>query len=79
MTTSMADHNSTIHIHLILPAMPKQNKISPKYIINLQTLEQLAEYSPQDINSRLAKVLLTNTTMMQMDINKIFSTSFHES
>jgi hypothetical protein len=63
---------------VILPAMPKQNKISPKHIINLQTLEQLAEYSPQDISSTLAKVLLTNTTMMKMDINKIFSTSLHE-
>jgi len=43
MTTSMADHNSTTHIHMILPARPKQNKVSPKYITNLQTLEQLAE------------------------------------
>jgi hypothetical protein len=47
---SMADYNSTTHIHLILPARPKQNKISPKYIRNLHTLEQLAEYSPQAIS-----------------------------
>ena len=59
MTTLMGDHNSTTHIHLILPGRPKQNKISPMYITILQTLEQLAQYSPQDISSTLAKIPLT--------------------
>ena len=47
----MADHNSTTHTAIwIFLSRPKQNKISPKYITNLQTLQKLAQYSPQDIS-----------------------------